>query len=68
MFETINRRTSGTSNKFWQRIKQSNDTPPATIIGKCSRSTNAYMRDNTISSSTLRMVQLVDLKIKGQKD
>ena len=55
MFETIDITRSGTFNKFWQRIKQSNDTPPETIIGKCARSTNVYMRDNTISSSTLRM-------------
>ena len=55
MFETINRTRSGTSNTFWQIIKQSNGMPPETIIGKCARSTNVYMRDNTISSSTLRM-------------
>ena len=55
MLETIDRTRSGTSNKFWQGIKQSNGTPPETIIGKCARSTNVYMRDNTISSSTLRM-------------
>ena len=55
MFETINRTRSGTSNKFWQIIKQSNGMPPETIIGKCARSSNVYMRDNTISSSTLRM-------------
>ena len=39
-------------------IKQSNGTPPETIIGKCARSTKPMMftmRDNTISSSTLRM-------------
>ena len=54
MFD-IDRTRSGTSNKFWQGIKQSNDTPPETIIGKCARSTNVYMRDNTISSSMLRM-------------
>ena len=56
MFETIDRTRSGTSNKFWQGIEQSNVTPPETIIGKCARSTNVYMRDNTLSSSTLRMV------------
>ena len=57
MFETIDRRRSGTSDKFWQGIKQSNGMPPETIniIGKCGRSTNVYIRDNTISSSTLRM-------------
>ena len=55
MFETIYRTRSGTSNKFWQGIKQSNGTLPETIIGKCARSTNFYMRDNTISSYTLRM-------------
>ena len=55
MFETIDRTRSGTSNKFWQGIKQLNGTSPETIIGKCARSTNVYMRDNTISSSTLRM-------------
>ena len=48
MFETIDRTRSGTSDKFWQGIKQSNGTPPETIIGKCARSTNVYMRDNTI--------------------
>ena len=53
MFETIDRTRS--SNKFWQGIKQSNGPPPETIIGKCAISTNVYMRDNTISSSTLRM-------------
>ena len=57
MFETIDRTRSGASNKFWQWIiKQSNGTPPETIIGKCARSTNVYMRDNTISSSTFSMV------------
>ena len=57
MFETIeiDRTRSATSNKFWQGMKQSNGTPPETIIGKCARSTNVYMRDNTISSSMLRM-------------
>ena len=55
MFEIIDRTRGGTSNKFWQGIKQSNGTPPETIIGKCAKSTNVYMRDNTISSSTLRM-------------
>ena len=55
MFETINRTRSGTSNKFRQRIKQSNGTPPETVLGKCARSTNVYMRDNTISASTFRM-------------
>ena len=54
-FETIDRTRSGTSNKFWQGIKQSNGMPPETIIGKCARSTNVYMRGNTIFSSTLRM-------------
>ena len=55
LFETIDKTRSGTSNKFWQGIKQSNGTPPETIIDKCARSTNFYMRDNTISSSALRM-------------
>ena len=55
MYETIDIIRSGTSNKFWQGIKESNGTPPDTIIGKCARSTNVYMRDNTISSSALRM-------------
>ena len=55
MFETIDRTRSSTSNKFWQGIKYLNGMPPETIIGKCARSTNIYMRDNTISSSTLRM-------------
>ena len=55
MLKTIDRTRSGTSNKFWQGIKQSNGTPPETIIGKCASSTNVYMRDNTISSSTIRM-------------
>ena len=55
MFETIDRTRSGTSSKFLQVIKQSNGTPPETIIGKCAISTNVYMRDNTMSSSTLRM-------------
>ena len=55
MFETIDRTRSGTSNKFWQGIKQSNGTPPETIIGKCARSTSVYKRDNKISSSMLRM-------------
>ena len=53
--ETIDKIRSGTSNKFGHEIKQSNGTPPETIIGKCARSTNVYMRDNTISSSTPRM-------------
>ena len=48
MLETIARTRSGTSNKFWQGIKQSNGTPPEPIIGKCAGSTNVYMRDNTI--------------------
>ena len=43
MLETIDRTRSGTSNKFWQGIKQSNGTPPETIIGKCARSTNVHM-------------------------
>ena len=55
MFEAIDRIKSGTSKKKWQGIKQSNGTPPEIIIGKCARSTNFYMRDNTISSSTFRM-------------
>ena len=55
MFETIDRTRRGTSNKFWQGIKQLNGMSPETIIGKCARSSNVYMRDNTISSSTLRM-------------
>ena len=55
MFETINRTRSDTSNKFRQRIKQSNGTPPETVIDKCARSINVDMRDNTISSSTPRM-------------
>ena len=55
MFETIDRTRSGTSNKFWQGIKQLNGMPPETIIGRCARSTNVYMRDKTISSSTLSM-------------
>ena len=36
MFETIDRTRSGTSNKFWQGIKQSNGTPSETIICKCA--------------------------------
>ena len=51
VLETIDR----TRSKFWKGIKQSNGTPPETIIDKCARSTNVYMRDNTISSSTLRI-------------
>ena len=54
MFETIDRTRSGTSNKFWQGIKQSNGTPPETIIGKCARSTNFYMSHNTIWRFYLR--------------
>ena len=55
MIRRFSRTYLGTSNKFWQGIKQLNGTPPETIIGKCARSTSVYMRDNTISSSTLRM-------------
>ena len=55
MFETIDRTISGISNNFWRGIKQSNGMPSDTIIGKCARSTNVYMRDNTISYSTLTM-------------
>ena len=55
MFETIDRTRSGASNKFRQGIKQSNGRRPETIIGKCARSTNVYIRDNATSSSTLRM-------------
>ena len=40
MFENIDRTRSGTSNKFWQGVKQLNGMPPETIIGKCARSTN----------------------------
>ena len=44
MFETIDRTRSGTSNNFLQKIKQS-----GTIIGKCARSTNVYMRHNNMT-------------------
>ena len=48
MFETIAGTKSGPSNKFRQRIKQSNGMPPEPIIGKCARSTNVYMRDTLV--------------------
>ena len=67
MFETINRTRSGTLNIFWQRIKQSNSMPLETVIGKCARSTNVDMRDNTISSSTLRVVHNIGLEQFGTK-
>ena len=44
MFETID---SCTSNKFWHGIKQSNDTSPEVIIGKCARSTNVSLHERT---------------------
>ena len=67
MFETINRTRSSTSNKFWQRIKQSYGTPPETIIGKCAGCTNVYMRDNTISSSEWVHAIAIDLEKFGTK-
>ena len=67
MFETIDRTKSGTSNKFWQRIKQSNGTPPETIISKCARTTIVYMRDNTISSSRSAWVYTMGFEKFGTK-
>ena len=67
MFKTIDRTRSGTCNKFWQGIKQSNGMPPETIIGKCARCTNVYMRDKQYLPLRSEWVHTMGFEKNGTK-
>ena len=55
---------------MWQGIKvikQSNGTPPETVIGKCARSTNDHMSDNNSKGVEESQSENLDERIEDDK-